>query len=336
MGRLQVLAKKRLLIMLGLSIAVCALVAWDVQYILSTREETFPEAPMDEFIGERHLFPQPPVTEVPVRSVREAWDLLKPDDLVLGVTVGNEARAYPLNVFEEEPARKILNDTLAGQPILASFCDNCHNGIVYDRIVNGQALTFGVDGRLWKESMVMYDEQTQSRWSHMTGVAKRGKLRGAVLKSLPSVMTDWQTWRSHHADGTVVVLPATHHEFVRGYYGDLKDYVLGVAGDGASSRFWSLDSLARTPVQNDHWQGEPVLVLFVPRSVTAHLYSRRVETRVLTFREENAKLVDEETGSSWEPVTGQAEAGPLAGKRLRAIEGAKLSKRRAWELHYSQ
>ncbi len=33
----------------------------------------------------------------------------------------------------------------------------CRTVIVYDRKVNGQILTFGVSGRLWKNALVMYD-----------------------------------------------------------------------------------------------------------------------------------------------------------------------------------
>ena len=78
---------------------------------------------------------------------------------------------------------------------------------MYARQLDGRVLTLAVDGRLWKESMVLYDQETNTRWSQMTGVAQTVPLKGKTLNPLPSVMTDWRTWRRMHTDGSVVVLP---------------------------------------------------------------------------------------------------------------------------------
>ncbi len=69
----------------------------------------------------RLLWPQEPITEVPVRPVREAWNVLAPAEMVLGVVVNGEARAYPLNVLNDRPDRKVQNDTLGGQAVAATF-----------------------------------------------------------------------------------------------------------------------------------------------------------------------------------------------------------------------
>jgi hypothetical protein len=42
------------------------------------------------------------------------------DDLVLGVVLGDEIRAYPINMMTG-PDREIFNDTLGGQPIAATW-----------------------------------------------------------------------------------------------------------------------------------------------------------------------------------------------------------------------
>lgn len=46
--------------------------------------------------------------------------VLKEGDLVLGVAVGDDARAYPIGFFWG-PAHEILNDTLGGTPIAPSW-----------------------------------------------------------------------------------------------------------------------------------------------------------------------------------------------------------------------
>jgi len=62
----------------------------------------------------------PAITKFPVKSVREAGDSLNPTELVLGVTVGKESRAYPINMLTG-PQREILNDTLGGKAIAATW-----------------------------------------------------------------------------------------------------------------------------------------------------------------------------------------------------------------------
>ena len=64
--------------------------------------------------------PQPALTELPYKPVREAGSELKPDELVLGVEVGGEARAYPINMLSG-PSHEILNDILGGRPIAATW-----------------------------------------------------------------------------------------------------------------------------------------------------------------------------------------------------------------------
>jgi hypothetical protein len=333
MGRLQAFISTRRLIAGVLVLGLGALITWEVRYVLSSGGETIPEAAVPEFNAERHFLPQPAMTEIPVKTVHEAWNAFGPDELVLGVTVGAESRAYPLNAFEDDWSHKILNDTVGGRPIAASFCDNCHNGIIYDRVLDGRTLTFGVDGRIWKGSMVMYDEETQSRWSHITGVAKRGPLMGKALVALPSTMTDWQTWRSQHPEGTVVTLGRRHQEFVRAYYKDLKDYVIGIA-NGKEAKAWTFDSLERSPVLNDEWEGGPVVVFFESKSITAQLFSRVLDAQTLKFECVDGKVIDVETRSTWDPSSGIGKTGRFLGRKLLPMAGAMICTRAAWERHH--
>lgn len=64
--------------------------------------------------------PFKPITEIPVKSVKDAQNDLNPAELVLGVTVGRESRAYPINMLTG-PSREILNDTLGGTAIAATW-----------------------------------------------------------------------------------------------------------------------------------------------------------------------------------------------------------------------
>src|SRR3970282_2731228 len=52
---------------------------------------------------------------------------------------------------------------------------------------------------LWKDSLIMYDRQTRSLWSHVTGKAIKGPLQGTVLAVYPtSMQTTWAQWSRLH------------------------------------------------------------------------------------------------------------------------------------------
>jgi hypothetical protein len=284
--------------------------------------------PRDDFTPVRYLQRLGPVSGLPTLPVREAREALSPGELVLGVTAGGESRAYPINLLNDTPGHKILNDVLGGTPVAASWCDACQNAIVYDRRLDGRTLTLAPEGELWKESMVFYDQETGSLWSHLLGLAKRGPLRGKRLSRLPAVVTDWETWSAHNPDGSVVLIPYGSTEYSREVYANPERFVLGIE-DGARAKAWGLDRLARDAALNDDWAGRPVVGVLDRAGVTARLYERTLGGRVLTFRAAEGRLTDDETGGTWDPVTGKALTGPLAGQFLAPLP-ALVSLRDAW------
>ncbi len=292
------------------------------------------EKPPEEFSPDRYMPPQLPVTEFKVKTVRAALKDLTPAELVLGVVLGQEARAYPINMLNRRPGTKVLNDTLAGQPIIASWCDRAHNAIVYSRQVEGKTLTFGIFGQLWKDSLVMYDQETMTRWSHLPGQAKLGPLENKKLQPLPSLVTDWETWSRLYPEGTVVLLPDKQSEFIRQMYDQPDDFLLGIAVDN-QAKTWGFRDLRKTPVRNDSWGGDPVVVVFTAPSSTARLFRRTVGKRVLTFARRGDDLIDQETETTWDSISGQAQVGVLAGQQLSPLP-AIVSSKKVWEKFYPE
>jgi hypothetical protein len=306
---------KKSLGIIALILLGAGLVTWRVLSFLHYEVDVLPE-PMR--LGNRVAFPvipaQPAVTEVPHKPVPEAAKDLNPDELVLGVEVEGEARAYPINMLSG-PNREILNDTLGGRPIAATWCDLCFSGIVYSRQVDDKTLTLFVSGYLLDHNLVMQDQETKTYWSHMLGEAKAGPLKGKKLQPIAAVLTDWQSWSQHHPGGTVVVLDRNNDKYRRTALASYQDFVLGVVVKEKAAA-WPLDLLAKTPLRNDQPGGEPVLVLFDPESVTARVYARELGGRLLTFHRVNDQLIDRETGSTWDAVEGRAVTGPLQGEHL--------------------
>lgn len=66
------------------------------------------------------LAPLSPISDFEVQGVADANRQLAEDDLVLGVVVNGEARAYPIN-FLTGPTREVLNDELGGKAIAATW-----------------------------------------------------------------------------------------------------------------------------------------------------------------------------------------------------------------------
>ena len=64
--------------------------------------------------------PFAPITEAPVVTGHEIGDFVTDEELVLGVTVKGESRAYPINMLTG-PQREIINDRLGGVAIAATW-----------------------------------------------------------------------------------------------------------------------------------------------------------------------------------------------------------------------
>lgn len=181
----------------------------------------------------------------------------------------------------------------------------------------GKPLTFGVSGMLWRSSLIMFDRETRSLWSHITGEAVAGPLQGTKLTKLPAVHTTWGFWRGNHPDTEVLEKRGssrrTPHLFESAY-------ALGlVVGDEAFG--FPFDALKRAPLAQLTVAGRRLLVVYIDPAATAVAFWREVDGRVLTFHRltrqgELWHMEDRQTASRWNAVTGEALAGPLAGVAL--------------------
>jgi hypothetical protein len=64
-----------------------------------------------------------------------------------------------------------------------------------------------VSGKLWRNSLIMMDEETRTLWSHVSGEAMDGPLAGRRLEGLPSVQTTWEQWVAAHPQTRVLRKP---------------------------------------------------------------------------------------------------------------------------------
>jgi len=194
---------------------------------------------------------------------------------------------------------------------------------VYDRRVKNDELSFGHSGRLYKESYLLYDHQTNSYWVQVTGEAKAGPLKGTSLKFIPSTVTSWQNWKTLYPE--TEVLPGIGVTgFMGTYRGFDKSEYFGLAVSHLNrAKLYPYKIFEEQPVLNDVFQGKPiVLVISRDQNITT-VWGRKVRGKVLTFRAETDSIedflmADNETDSRWDPLTGICLTGSYAGIELPA------------------
>ena len=115
------------------------------------------------------------------------------DELVFGIAIAGDARAYPLRILDWH---EMFNDVVGGVPVALAYCTLCGSGILFETAVAGrpQPLVFGSSGFLYRSNKLMYDRETHSLWNQFLGRAVVGPLTGSgiELKIRPVVITTWK------------------------------------------------------------------------------------------------------------------------------------------------
>ena len=189
--------------------------SFDVDDIESTPREDVPSALDDR---QNPDFPQPLVDPDEIRSGGPPPDGIPPLDdpkfenggdvrwlsdiePVLALEINGEARAYPIQVMTWH---ELVNDAVGDVPVTISYCPLCNSAVAYDRRVGERILDFGTSGKLLNSSLVMYDRQTESLWSHFTGQAIIGHLTGEQLEFFPIQTVSFADFRERYPDGIVL------------------------------------------------------------------------------------------------------------------------------------
>lgn len=195
--------------------------------------------------------------------------------------------------------------------------------------VKGRDLTFGVSGKLLDRVLIMYDRQTGSEWSHLTGLCLAGKLKGTQLEASPRYeMTSLGQWVLGHP-ATRVLKPVHPMAVYRqqkqkwaGYFsGQRSGKVLGLFV-GLKARHYAFSDLEKHSIVNDSFAGKSLLAVFEKESDTAEVFLRTAQGKTLTFaaagtgEDGRMGMKDDQTGSLWDALSGEAISGPLKGTHL--------------------
>ncbi|CAN5267929.1 hypothetical protein BH11CYA1_BH11CYA1_33050 [soil metagenome] len=147
-----------------------------------------------------------------------AADYLNDSDIIFGLEIKGDARAYPKRILAWH---EMITDEIGGRPIAGVYCTLCGTMIPYDCEVDGKTYLMGTSGFLYRSNKLMYDKQTKSLWSTASGEPVIGALVGRKIKlgSCPVVTTTWKQWKQLHPDTSVLSLDT----------GYSRDYGEGVA-----------------------------------------------------------------------------------------------------------
>ena len=142
-----------------------------------------------------------PAIDEPVFYTAASVDCLPPEAPVLSLEIDGDARAYPLEIMVWH---ELVNDTVGGVPVAVAYCPLCNSVTVFDRRIEGRVLDFGVSGLLYNSSLVMYDRQTETLWSHFAGRPLYGSLGEAELVDYPATIVGFGEWKEANPDGLVL------------------------------------------------------------------------------------------------------------------------------------
>ena len=268
-------------------------------------------------------------------SVQDASKFLQGADLVIGVSINGDTRAFPLQILVWH---EIVNDVVGGTPVAITYCPLCFTSQVFVRDVDGQMVQFGTSGKLYNSNLVMYDRTSESLWSQAMGEGIVGKYSGKNLEKIPFEVVYWDNWEKRHPDSKVLSIDTG---FVRPYgtdpYGDyytspqilfpvshsddrlkVKEVVIGLGHEGVFKAY-KLQDIEDKKVINDVVSGQTI-ALFSPSSFSAIVYERVVRNQILDFKYDSAtgKITDAQTGSEWN-FEGKAIKGKMEGESLSRI-----------------
>jgi hypothetical protein len=139
-------------------------------------------------------------TSVGAMRVVEGADVdqrLAPRTLVMGVSVGGKAVAYPLTALQKQSP---IIDTVGSVPIVIVLGDDKRSARAFERTVDGRRLEFFQ--KTENNELQLIDAETGTTWN-FEGKATSGPLSGRQLKKVFVLEDYWFDWRIYHPDTTI-------------------------------------------------------------------------------------------------------------------------------------
>jgi hypothetical protein len=278
-----------------------------------------------------------PAVSSPKFTDSDILAFLDDNDLVIGINIGGEIRAYPHPILDWH---EIVNDKIGSNAFAVTYCPLTGSGVGWNRVLNGVEITFGVSGNLYNTNLMPYDRATNSNWSQMKLQCVNGDLIGQEAELVPLIETTWKTWKEMYPGSNVMT---NNTGYTKPYgvfpYGDYKvnhnrlifpvspddgrlprkERVLGVIVGDLSKVYQISRFSSEMETINDNFNGEPIIVAGSNGKNIAVAYNRQLtDGTTLTFESVGGALpiiMKDNEGTSWD-IFGIAVDGPRKGTRL--------------------
>ena len=177
----------------------------DPRFVVFFRAAVQPTIRLDEIVWGGVSINGIPPLDHPKHVAAEEATYLEDDNVVFGLFVDGEPRAYPKRILAWH---ELALDRVGDRELAIVYCTLCGTVIPFDARAGGRALTFGTSGLLYRSNKLMFDHETASLWSSLTGEPVVGPLVQLKLRltALPVVTTTWGEWRARHPDTRVLSL----------------------------------------------------------------------------------------------------------------------------------
>ena len=273
------------------------------------------------------MFYQPKQVQiVPVENNR-----VGDDKLVIGVEIGGEARAYPIQqIGYHHQVRDTINDV----HLMVTYCTVCRTGRVFSPVVNGRVESFRLVGMDHFNAM-FEDASTKSWWRQSTGECIAGPLRGQQLTEIPSRQVSLGAWKRAHTN-TLILQPDSNYkepiDKMAAYESGKsksqltkrdslswkeKSWVLGISTSNAS-RCYDWNELLKNREIKDSLPNLPLIIVLENDGTSFHAYERRLNNQSLQLVRKAEGIYDAASGTLWN-FDGIGMSGVLNSDTLRRI-----------------
>jgi hypothetical protein len=132
------------------------------------------------------------VAEYPTPGEADPEDPMKPRDLVVGVALGKQARAYR---WSDLDPKSPIADEVGGTPVLILLHPDGKSLRCFDRSLDGGTLELFL--RPGSSPPVLVEGATGSEWD-FSGLATSGSLSGKRLGRVPCLKDFWFDWKAYN------------------------------------------------------------------------------------------------------------------------------------------
>ena len=139
--------------------------------------------------------------EIVQRNNSKRDPLVVSKDLVVGIEIDGESRAYPLHFLH---VHEIINDTLGGIPIAIVWHWPSGHLAVFERTVDSNILTFANSGLAGNGGMLFYPLQEEVRNEQLFSSMLEKSVTGKDVALTPVLhdVVSWKSWLAEHPDTT--------------------------------------------------------------------------------------------------------------------------------------